>query len=307
MGITPVNDRSYAIIEAPSNLGLRPTGVELLPETLLRHGLAERLQARHAVRVEVPRYHDVRDPDTLTLNAHAIATWSPKLADAVSDVLDRGEFPVVLGGDCSIVLGPTLALKRRGRYGLLFIDGHADFYQPEAEPTGEAASMDLAFATGHGPALLSDIEGLGPLVREEDVVAFGFRDAEDQAKYGSQPLPDALLSYDFAKIRELGIEAAATATVKHLTRPGLQGFFIHVDADCLDDDVMPAVEYRLAGGLSIQELRRALEIALASGMAMGIEVTVYNPNLDKDGEAGRKLAEVLADALGTGRPPATSP
>ena len=292
-----MSDRRYAIIEAPSNLGLRPTGVELLPEALLRQGLAERLQARHAVRLEVPRYSDTRDPDTLTLNAHAIAAWSPRLADAVADVLDREEFPVVLGGDCSIVLGSTLALKRRGRYGLMFIDGHADFYQPEAEPFGEAASMDLAFATGHGPTLLSDIEGLGPLVREEDVVAFGFRDEKDQAEYGSQPLPENLLAYDLAKVRELGVEAAATAAVKHLTRPELQGFFIHVDADCLDDAVMPAVEYRLPDGLSIQELQRTLEIALASGKAMGIEVTVYNPNLDEDDEAGRKLAGVLADAL----------
>lgn len=292
-----MSDRNYAIIEAPSNLGLRPTGVELLPETLLRYGLGERLQARHAARLDVPRYSDVRDPDTLTLNAQAIAAWSPKLADAIADVIEQNDFPVVLGGDCSILLGSTLALKRRGRYGLMFIDGHADFYQPEAEPYGEAASMDLAFATGHGPALLSNVEGLAPLVREEDVVAFGFRDAKDQAEYGSQPLPDDLLSYDLAKVRELGVEAAAAAAVKHLTRPELQGFFIHVDADCLNDDVMPAVEYRLPDGLTIQELRRTLEIALASGKAMGIEVTVYNPNLDKDGEAGRRLVDVLADAL----------
>lgn len=292
--------RQYAIIEAPSNLGLRPTGVERLPEALLRHGLAERLHARQAVRLETPAYSDVPDPDTLTLNAHSIAQWSPMLADAVETVLDRGEFPVVLGGDCSIVLGPMLALKRRGRYGLLFIDGHADFYQPEANPNGEAASMDLAFATGHGPALLADIEGLGPLVRGEDAVAFGFRDAEEQAEYGSQPLPEELRAYDLSKVRELGVEAASTAAVKHLTRPGLQGFFIHVDADCLDDKVMPAVDYRLPGGLSIQELQGTLRIALASGMAMGIEVTIYNPNLDKDGEAGRKLAETLANALETG-------
>jgi hypothetical protein len=58
-----------------------------------------------------------------------------------------------------------------GRYGLFFIDGNADFFQPEAEPNGEGASMDLAFVTGHGPSLLSDIEGLGPLVRPEDAVA----------------------------------------------------------------------------------------------------------------------------------------
>jgi arginase len=292
-----VSGRNYAIIEAPSILGLKPTGVERLPEALLRHGLAERLQARHAARLEVPAYSDVRDPDTLTLNAQAIAAWSPQLADAVAAVLDRDEFPVVLGGDCSILLGTTLALKRRGRYGLLFIDGHADFYQPQAEPYGEAASMDLAFATGHGPALLADIEGRGPLMREQDAVAFGFRDAEDQAEYGSQPLPADLLAYDLAKLRELGVDAAAAAAVEHLSRPELQGFFIHVDADCLDDAVMPAVEYRLAGGLSIRELRRTLEIALASGKAVGIEITVYNPNLDQDGEAGRRLAELLAEAL----------
>jgi arginase len=132
-----------------------------LPKALLGHGLAERLQARHAGRLETPPYQAERDRETQTLNAAAIAAWSPKLADAVEKVLDAGEFPVILGGDCSIVLGPALALKRRGRFGLLFIDGHADFYQPEAEPHGEAASMDLAFATGHGPALLVDIEGRG--------------------------------------------------------------------------------------------------------------------------------------------------
>ena len=56
-------------------------------------------------------------------------------------VLDAGEFPIVLGGDCTIVLGSMLALRRRGRYGLFFIDGNADFFQPEAEPNGEGASM----------------------------------------------------------------------------------------------------------------------------------------------------------------------
>ena len=44
------------------------------------------------------------------------------------------------------------ALRRTGRrHGLLFLDGNADFYQPEASPTGEAADMDLALCTGRGP------------------------------------------------------------------------------------------------------------------------------------------------------------
>ncbi len=192
--------RRYAILEAPSILGLKPTGVERLPDALLGCGLAERLGARKAGRVDPPAYQATRDPQTRTLNAAAMAAWSPRLADAVEAVLHRGEFPLVLGGDCSILLGTTLALKRRGRYGLLFIDGHADFYQPEANPNGEAASMELAFVTGRGPKLLTDLEGRGPLVRDEDVVALAFRDAAEQARYGSQPLAPGISCHRLAGV-----------------------------------------------------------------------------------------------------------
>jgi arginase len=296
------SSRSYAIIEAPSILGLKPTGVEKLPTALLDYGLACRLHARHAGAVATLPYEAVRDPQTLTLNANAIAAFTPALANTVEAVIANGEFPVILGGDCSIVLGPMLALRRRGRFGLLFIDGHADFYQPEVNPNGEAASMDLAFVTGHGSKPLVDIEGRAPLVRAEDTVAFGFRDAEEQAKYGSQPLPPELLAFDLDAVRRLGVEAAAIAAVGHLTRAPLEGFFIHVDADCLDDAVMPAVDYRLGGGLSWDELRTVLQIALHSGRAVGLELTIYNPRLDRDGSAGRGLVRVLADALGSRAP-----
>jgi arginase len=293
----PEISRRYALIEAPSILGLKPTGVDKLSDQLLGAGLAERLQARRASRVETPPYEFERDPETLTLNAHAIAQWSPKLADAMESVLDSGEFPVILGGDCSILLGSTLALKRRGRYGLLFIDGHADFYQPEANPNGEAASMDLAFATGHGLDLLTNIEGRRPLVRNEDAVAFAFRDQEEQASYGSQPLPPTLRTFDLAAVHRRGVESAAREAVKHLTRDGLDGFFIHVDADCLDDAIMPAVDYRIPDGLSWDELASTLRIAMASGKAVGLEITIYNPNLDPDGSAGRGLADTLVRGL----------
>jgi arginase len=296
--------RRYAIIEAPSVLGLKPTGVDGLPDALLGQGLAEGIAARRAARLDVPPYDPLRDAGTRTLNARAIATWSPKLADAVGEVIDAGEFPVVLGGDCSILLGNALALRRRGRYGLLFIDGHADFYQPEANPNGEAASMDLAFATGHGPALLTDIEGRRPLVRAEDTVAFGFRDAAEQAAYGSQPLAPDILALDLDAVRRLGVEEAARLAVRHLMRPELAGFFIHCDADCLDDAIMPAVDYRLPDGLRWEELREALQIAITSGKAVGLEVTIYNPRLDPDGAAGRGLTRMLVAALGTEAPTA---
>lgn len=294
----------YAIVEAPSSLGLRSRGVEGLPAALLKHGLAERVHGRHAGRVEPDAAPGVeRDVLTNTLNAPGIASYARKLADAIEPLLDQGEFPVVLGGDCSIVLGPALALRRRGRYGLLFIDGQADFFQPEAEPNGEAASMDLAFVTGHGPALLTEFEGLTPLVKNADAVAFGFRDAEDQIEYGSQPLPAELRAFDLPTIRRLGIVPAARDAVAHLSRSELGGFWIHVDADCLDDAIMPAVDFRLPGGLSASELQTVLSTALASGLAVGLEITIYNPTLDTDERAGRLLADLLTAVLSrSGRP-----
>lgn len=295
---TTSTDRRYAIVEAPSTLGLCARGVEQLPATLLRQGLAERLHAHRAGRVEPDRPGtNIRDPETGVMNAADIVAYTNKLADAMGLVLDAGEFPVVLGGDCSIVLGTALALNRRGRYGLLFIDGQADFFQPEAEPQGEAASMDLAFVTGHGPKRLTEFEGRSPLIRAGDAVAFGFRDAEDQAEYGSQPLPDELVSFDLPTIRQIGIGAAAREAIAHLSRSELDGFWIHVDADCLDDAIMPAVDFRLPDGLQPEELITVLRAGLDSGRAVGIEVTIYNPALDPYGRAGRLLAQLLGDAL----------
>ncbi len=299
---SPPRTRQYAVLEAPSTLGLKADGVEGLPDRLLELGLAEQIGARRAGRLSVPARSAVLDPQTGVLNADAIATWSPRLADATESILDRQEFPVILGGDCTIVLGSMLALRRRGRYGLLFIDGNADFFQPEAEPHGEGASMDFALVTGHGPRKLTNIEGREPIVRDEDAVAFAYRDHEDQREYGSQPLPPALKAIDLPAIRERGIELAAREAVSHLARPGLDGFFIHVDADCLDDTLMPAVDFRVPGGLSLEELSTTLRIALASDRAVGIEVAIYNPRLDEDGSAGRRLATVLKDVLLTPSP-----
>ncbi|NEE12206.1 arginase family protein [Streptomyces sp. SID7499] len=291
--------RKVAIVEAPSVLGLRPTGVEDLPAALLGAGLAEGLGARHAGRVEPPPYDPERDPATGLLNPGGIAAYSVALAGAVGDVLGHGRFPVVLGGDCSVLLGTLLALRRRDdRHGLLFLDGHTDFYQPSAEPAGEVASMELALATGRGPRVLADLEGRGPLVRDADVVALGFRDAEESAGYGMQPLPSALHALELDTVRALGAAEAARRAVRVLTGDGTgAGYWIHLDVDVLDDALMPAVDYRQPDGLTWQELETVLRTALTGGGAAGLTVAIFNPRLDPDGSLARRLVDCLVRAF----------
>jgi arginase len=288
----------YAVIEAPSVLGLFPGGVEQLSTALLDAGLANAVGARHAGVVAPPPYDPQRDTATGLLNPTALRDYAHDLADATAAVLDAGEVPIVLGGDCSILLGNLLALRRRGRYGLLFVDGHADFYQPDAEPNGEAASMDLALATGRGPAVVTDLDGRGPLVLEEDVVHLARRDAEEAAEAGSQRIEDtAITVIDLAALRRVGIERAALDALERLTRPELDGFWIHVDCDALDDAVMPAVDYRLPGGLSWHELETVIQLAVRSGCGVGIDVTIFNPVLDRDGSIAPTLVGCLARGL----------
>jgi arginase len=283
----------FAVVHAPSGLGLRASGVQLLGDALIEHGLARALGARIATTVASPHASGIRDPASGVLNGAQVAAYAVSLADAVGAVLDAGEVPLVLGGDCSVLLGGALALRRRGAAGLLFLD--------------EAASMDLARVTGYGPPAFGDLEGRLPLVRAEHAVIVGFRDAEEQARDGSQPLPDTLLALDLPAVRDAGAHAAAERALAHLTRPGAPDrFWVHVDADVLDDSIMPAVDYRRPGGLSAEELATILAAAMATRRVAGVEVTIYNPTLDPDGTAGAALARALARGLGGALPPAST-
>lgn len=288
----------FSIIEAPSVLGLRPTGVEDLPAALQAAGLGAGLNAEHAGRVEPPPYDPERDPETLLLNPEGLRSYALELAEAVSRVLRQERFPIVLGGDCSNLLGVTLALRRMGRYGLFFLDGHADFYQPEAEPSGEVASMDLALVSGRGPEILADLDGLKPLVRDEDIVAFGYRDAEQQKEYGSQDIQETEIhTFPLDQVRSAGVASSARRALEALRIDQLSGFWIHLDADVLDDAIMPAVDYRLPDGLSWGELTALLKILIGSGAAVGLNVGIFNPRLDPDGSIARRLVIALVEGL----------
>jgi len=291
----------YVIIDAPSILGLRNTGVRYLPWALKKAGLMDRLNATFAGRVEPSMDYDPsRDRVTHLLNGTSIASFSKDLSKLVSIEIEKKNFPIVLGGDCSILIGVLLGLRRIGRYGLFFIDGHSDFYQPQASTTGEVADMELAIVSGRGPDILSNIEGLKPLVLEEHIVVFGYRDAEQSASYGSHNVRDThMQELDISNIRNLGINDATSLAVSHLlTNEDLPGFWIHLDADVLDDRIMPAVDYRLDnGGLEFSELSHILKTLTLSQRAIGMTITIYNPNLDPSGSIARNFVSCIVAGL----------
>ena len=170
--------RPWVVVPAPSRLGLSADTRRSLPRALLDAGLAKALGADVAPTVPAPARRPGRDAVTGLLNGPALAQHTRLLADAVARACAHGA-PLVLTGDCSGLLGPMVALRRLGRYGLLHLDGHADFCDPSDEPNGEAASLELALVTGRGPSGLIDLGGLAPYVRDDDSAHLGYRVEDD--------------------------------------------------------------------------------------------------------------------------------
>ena len=295
--------RRPAALDAPSNLGLRPPaegtvpGCYKLAGALRDCGLLPRLAAEDAGCVTPPRYdRSGWEPGDGVFNAGAIAGYSRRLADRVGNLLDGGHFPLVLGGDCSILLGTGLALRRRGRYGVAFLDGHTDFRHPgNSAGVGAAAGEDLALVTGRGQPDLTDLEGLRPYVLDEDIAVLGVRD-DDTFISELHGLQVPGVAGGRAASRGPGRRGARR--VRHLERAESDGFWIHLDADILDPAVMPAVDSPDPGGLGHDELAALLAPLVASPHCVGLQVTIFDPDLDPDGRFARDLAGTLVAALG---------
>ncbi|HEX2294293.1 MAG TPA: arginase family protein [Actinomycetota bacterium] len=287
--------RRIAVVDAPSNLGLRPPeegsvpGCYKAPGALRDRRIVERLGARDAGVVVPPRYRAEWWPGYGVRNGEAIAHYSGRLAARIGEVLDSGDLPVVLGGDCSILVGAAVALADRGRYGLVFVDGHSDFrHAGNAEAVGAAAGEDLAIVTGRGGDL-GRLGGHDRYFADADVVVAGIRPDDE---YLEELRALGVRVHLAPEMRGRAGEVAAGA-VAHMEERGVEGYWIHLDVDVLDAAVMPAVDSPDPDGLERPDLRELLEPLLASPLAAGMEVTVFDPDLD----AGGSLAAALADDL----------
>ncbi|MGW2842571.1 arginase family protein [Streptomyces sp. NPDC001493] len=298
--------RNIVVIDAPSNLGLRPPSPGTVPGccklagALREQGIVRRLGALEGGVVVPPRYDlgTWQEGDGV-FNATALARYTRTLADRLEHHVRAGDFPVVLGGDCSIQLGASLALRRIGRYGLAAVDASADFRHPgNSDRIGAAAGEEMALATGRGQDDLTDLEGLRPYLRDEDLRLFGLRDAdEDRAELTGLKIPHVTVG----EIREWGPAEVARAVVVSLEAPPLDGFWVHLDADVLDPSVMPAVDSPDDGGLLPDELAPLLRTLVASPRCVGLNVTIYDPDLDPEATAAVLLTDLVVGAF-SGQP-----
>jgi arginase len=300
-------DRTIALIGAPSSIGIRPYDCGLprhldrAPGALRELGLIARVGAEDWGDLIPAAYRDFERAPGQVRNEPEVNDFVTAVAKRVEAAIAAGFFPLVVGGDCSIVLGSTLGARTgvHGAIGLAYVDGHADFATPEESHSGSVASMCLGMAVGRGDTPLARLGGPEPLVHARDVALIGRRDFDEPwyghealARSGALDLPDTT-----ARVR--GYAATAAAALDRLTDASLSGFWIHVDVDVIDPVVMPAVDSPLPGGPGMDELEELLAPLVHHPKALGMELTIYDPALDPDRSCGERLVTLLERLLAT--------
>lgn len=293
--------RSITILEFPSNLGLKEPspghepGIKKLPEWLRKHNLHQLLKPVAVHTLTPPAYTMNIDKVSGVRNADAIIEYAKEQEIILRKVLADKTFPIVIGGDCSILIGNFLALKKTGNYGLFFLDGHTDFMWPQLSQTAGAAGMDLAIIAGYGHDKLTNIDNQKPYVKEEFAWCAGNR--EYDAKYIKLILDSKINYFDLNDLRKTGIKNCIPSFLDMIDSQHLDGFWIHIDVDVLNDNIMPAVDSRNEDGISYTEFKEILALLLSARQAAGIEITILDPELDPTGEYTREFVTVFCDTI----------
>ena len=293
------SDRPVSIVLAPSNLGLSPVGSRQqgtwrAPQALMKAGLAQALATDEVISLERPTYQFEAQPGTRIRNGVSIRAFSLQLSEQVADILRRDRFPVVIGGDCSVLLGGLYGARLAGGRGLVHIDGHSDFYHPAnydtAKRLGAVAGMDLALASGRGEDLLTAWPQVGkPLADDADIVQIGERDGHLTGT--------GITQWTVQRTLKDGIDVTARAVLARLASRALDKVWVHVDLDVLDDSVMPAVDSPGSPGFDYAQLSALIAALCASGRVAGADFAIYDPERDPDVRYARPLVLCMAKAI----------
>ncbi|HEX4074556.1 MAG TPA: arginase family protein [Candidatus Acidoferrales bacterium] len=287
-----------ALLGSPTSAAAMSLGHEGAPAALRAAGLVDRLQS---IGYEITDLGDdpsqVFKPDNESPRARNISgvlASLESLKPRVEQAIKSTALPLILAGDCSTILATLAGLRRYFRHvGLIHMDRDADLHTPATTSSGSLDGMVISHVAGRGAAELVRFWGEPPLVREPDIALFGvdrIDPAEDEVLRNSP-----LRRYLADEVKRIGPAAAAQAAVDRIHGKGYE-CVLHFNVDVIAD--FPATDYPAAGGLSLQEVREALEVFATQKHLAAIEVAAYNPLKDPDRSGAKLIVDLLADVLG---------
>lgn len=300
-----IQSKIIDIIGFPMDLGADRRGVDMGPSALRIAHLSEKLinlgykvNDLGDINIQIIEKQKVFNPNLKYLPE--IIKTNKLLAAKVEKILDRNNFPLILGGDHSMALGTLAGLaahckKNKKRLGVIWIDAHTDMNTDETTPSGNIHGMSLAASLGIGDKRLTEFMGFAPKVEIKNCVIIGARSIDPLEKLAIKNA--GLKVFTMNDVDKLGIHRIISRVLKEFNQE-VDHIHVSFDVDIVDPSIAPGVGTPVPGGLSYRESHLLMEAIADCGCMSSLEVTEVNPILDEKNKTAEFTADLVASSMG---------
>ena len=219
-----------------------------------------------------------------------------KLYHEVTKTLEEGAFPIVLGGDHSIAAGSISATaKHYKNIGIIWVDAHGDWNDPESSPSGNMHGMPFSAVCGAGPDIMVDF-GQEPVFADtKNCVQIAARDVDELERIRMKE--HGVTVFSIADIDRMGMPAVIDEAIK-IASDGTEGIHVSFDIDSITPESAPGTGTIVHSGLTLREAFYLVETLYTSGKVLAFDMVEVNPMLDIKNKTGELAMELILSMLG---------
>lgn len=233
-----------------------------------------------------------------------------RVCDKVSEVMEQGEFPLVLAGDHSTAAGTIAGVKKANsdkRLGVIWIDAHADLHSPYTTPSGNMHGMPLAMVAaidnmecGINEPIDKTVEfwekikkigGEEAKIDIHDIVFVAARDLEEPEKELLRK--HNTRNFTTEEVRELGVPHVARQALSLLSECDI--IYVSFDVDSMDSSISVGTGTPVPNGLSIEEAKELNTLLISDKKVCAWEMVEVNPTLDTENKMAESALRVLEE------------
>lgn len=292
--------KEIKIIGAPFDMGASLFGARLGPEALRIEGLTEKLAdlgftVEDSGNLDIKNdYKNIMENNLKNLDLTKEAT--EKLSTKVYETLEEEKFPLVIGGDHSLVLGSVKGLlKKYDNPGVIYFDAHADINTEKTSLSGNIHGMPMAFLIGEGSEKMRSVGNINKNLKPENIVYIGLRDVDPGERDYIKNL--GIKAYAMEDIDKLGIQKVMEESIDYITKKADQ-IHISFDVDSLDPKIAPGTGVKVPGGLTFREAKTALRMVSQIEKIVSVELVEVNPLLDNQNDTAKIAVNLLETIFG---------
>lgn len=290
-----------AIIGVPLDLGSGRRGVDMGPSAIRYAEILPRLESLG---------YQVHDTGDIPVNRDAIRHLpgirlhyleeiervNVVLCQRVTEQLDLGRFPLILGGDHSIAIGTLAGIRQRTKkLGVVWFDAHGDINTPETSPSGNIHGMPVAISLGLGHERLTTIGGSDTRVDAKNLVQIGIRDLDPGEKNHLREL--GVTVFTMHEIDRLGMSKVMEEAIR-IASDGTDSVHVSFDMDVMDPLHAPGVGTPVVGGITYRESHLAMEMLSAANIVGSAEFVEVNTVLDHGNQTAKVAVALIGSLLG---------